>query len=209
MPVKCLTNDEYALLLDFADFEGERAEGKFFSSTAKVPSRQWYLGCRDVALICCLGEAGLRVGEVQCLVWSDLMLDHRCRRVLEINTLHRIKYVRTVPTSPRLVEAVERLHAAESIIWPWVKAWDGVWKTFSRGRELSRRALQSRISVLGLKAVGRRVWPHMLRHTFATRLLKVTDIRTVQMLLGHARLESTAVYTHPTLDDASAAVDQL
>ena len=209
MAIKCLTNDEYGQLLDFADFEGDRAEGKFFSSTALVPSRGWYLGCRDVAAICCMGEAGLRLGELHRLVWDDLLLSGRCRRVLEIDTLHRVKYVRSIPTSGRFMEAINRLYAAEQIIRPTVKSWESVWRSYARGRELCRRAIQSRISVLGLRSVGRRVWPHMLRHTFATRLLRVTDIRTVQMVLGHTRLESTAVYTHPTIQDAQAAVGQL
>lgn len=209
MGIKCLTSDEYNELLDFADFEGDRAEGKFFSSTATVPSRSWYMGSRDVAAICCMGEAGLRLGEVHRLTWNDLLLAGKCRRVLEVDTLHRVKYVRSVPTSGRFMEAINRLWAAERIIRPTAKEWESVWRTYARGRPLCRRWLQSRISVLGLRSVGRRVWPHMLRHTFATRLLRVTDIRTVQMVLGHTRLESTAVYTHPTIQDAQAAVGKL
>lgn len=56
------------------------------------------------------------------------------------------------------------------------------------------------------QAIGRAVWPHVLRHTYATQLLKFTNLRVVQILLGHKSLLSTMIYTHPTSADCSAAV---
>jgi len=54
------------------------------------------------------------------------------------------------------------------------------------------------------------VTPHVLRHTFAKHVLDAgEDLATVQRLLGHARLETTAIYTQPTARDLEVAVRRL
>jgi site-specific recombinase XerD len=54
------------------------------------------------------------------------------------------------------------------------------------------------------------VTPHVLRHTFAKQVLDAgEDLATVQRLLGHERLETTAIYTHPTARDLETAVRRL
>jgi integrase/recombinase XerD len=54
------------------------------------------------------------------------------------------------------------------------------------------------VSRYGQRAqLGRPIWPHMLRHTFATDLYRKTkDIRLVQKALGHSDLSTTMIYTH-------------
>ncbi|GAH69734.1 unnamed protein product, partial [marine sediment metagenome] len=51
--------------------------------------------------------------------------------------------------------------------------------------------------------------PHMLRHTFASKLMRVTSMRTVQELLGHSSITSTQIYTHPNEDDKKKAIKGL
>lgn len=68
----------------------------------------------------------------------------------------------------------------------------------ARGRPLTPQAFRLRLHALARRArIGRRITPHMMRHTAATLLLEGgVDIRFVQRLLGHASIATTQIYTH-------------
>jgi len=76
-------------------------------------------------------------------------------------------------------------------------------------RQLSQRDFQRIVKDISIEAIGRSVNPHVLRHTFATRLLQKSNLVIVQKLLGHVNIQTTQIYTHPNRDDFSSAIDSM
>jgi integrase/recombinase XerC len=75
---------------------------------------------------------------------------------------------------------------------------------------LGARGIQMQLTALG-QAAGVAVTPHVLRHTFATRLLREAgaDLVTVASLMGHASIATTQIYTQPGEADQIKAVEKL
>jgi|RhiMetStandDraft_4_1073278.scaffolds.fasta_scaffold50110_2 integrase/recombinase XerD len=102
---------------------------------------------------------------------------------------------RDVPLSPKLLEALReywRWKKPKIYLFPSTPGKRGVEEPMSDKvvwwavREAARRA-----------GITRKIGPHTFRHSFATELLEGgTDLRTIQLLMGHARLEDTTVYLH-------------
>jgi len=74
---------------------------------------------------------------------------------------------------------------------------------------LSPRDFQRICKEHSIKAIHRPIHPHILRHTFATRLLEKSNLRIVQMVLGHKHISSTQIYTHPSINAISEAMNQI
>ena len=75
--------------------------------------------------------------------------------------------------------------------------------------KIGRRALQNFVTKLGNKVLDKKVSFHTLRHGFATHFFnKTEDIRTLQMLLGHSRLDTTGIYAHVNPERALAKASE-
>ncbi|MBA7532822.1 Tyrosine recombinase XerS [subsurface metagenome] len=84
-----------------------------------------------------------------------------------------------------------------------------LFRTLYKNTRLGPRDFQNIMRRHSMKAFGRPCYPHMLRHTFATRLLQQTNLRIVQIALGHASIQNTQRYTHPSSGDMANAISKM
>jgi integrase/recombinase XerD len=148
-------------------------------------------GLRDKALISVLYATGLRVSELIALKLPNLHLDEGYLTCIGKGDKERIVPVGQDATDwvrRYLQEARPRL-AKKGSPWLFVNA---------RGGPLSRVGFWKLLKEYGIKAgIARDISPHVLRHSFATHLLdRGADLRAIQMMLGHADLSTTQIYTH-------------
>jgi integrase/recombinase XerD len=164
---------------------------------------------RDALIIRLMLQCGLRAGEVSGLrvenVWRAGFV-HPCVNLPRSSTKGHV--ARHVDMSEPLRDLVKRHIDDEQkkgrCMTP--DAWL-VTGQFQRGR-LRVSGIERLTAKISQAALGRTVHPHLLRHTYATILLKFTNIRVVQALLGHAKINTTEIYLHPTSEDSRLAVNQ-
>jgi integrase/recombinase XerD len=146
---------------------------------------QAVVGLRNRVALTTAYAAGLRIGEVARLKVAAI---DSGRMLLHIESAKGGKD-RYAMLSPRLLEILRAY---------WKRARPSLWLFPGQepGSHVSRGALQSACRAARQRArIGKRVTTHSLRHSFATHLLESgTDIRIIQVLLGHSHLETTARY---------------
>ena len=148
-------------------------------------------GLRDKALISVLYATGLRVSELISLKLPDLHLQEGYLTCIGKGDKERI-----VPIGQEATDWVQKyLAEARPKLVPKSSPWLFV---NARGGPLSRVGFWKLLKEYGLKAgITRNISPHVLRHSFATHLLdRGADLRAIQMMLGHADLSTTQIYTH-------------
>lgn len=157
---------------------------------------------RNLAILLTLRHTGLRVGELCNLRLGDVTLSERKGEVLVRGG--KGNKDRTVP----LNNDVRRALAAYRAVRPTVA--DDHLFVGQRGEPLKPQGVQQVVAKYARRAGLPEVTPHVLRHTFAKHVLDAgEDLATVQRLLGHERLETTAIYTQPTARDLETAVRRL
>ena len=168
---------------------------KRFERQAQAPV---WAAARDAAMMELFYSSGLRLNELAALNVDDVDTFSETVRVLgkgrkerivpvgqiALNALQQYRSEANVHSGPLFVSKLRKRMSARSI-WLMLK------------KHLSHTSIQLRVS------------PHKLRHSFATHLLdNGADLRSVQTLLGHAKLSTTQIYTHVTMERVKKAYDE-
>jgi len=151
-----------------------------------APDTTTPLGLRDRAMLELLYATGLRVSELVAVKTFEVNLDAGVVRVMGKGSKERL-----VPLGEEAVDWISTYAKARN------GKSDALFLT-SRGAGMTRQAFWHLIRRYGARAIpGKKLSPHVLRHAFATHLINHgADLRVVQLLLGHADISTTQIYTH-------------
>lgn len=188
-----LTGEELFLL-----FDELRKHSSSVTSTRRA--------LRNYTMALLMVDAGLRVGELVRLRFSDLFVNSTVVNTLLVRgDIAKSGKDRTVPLSERVRESLSQLYCLTPTLLS-----ANTWKSFFTGMTdyagITTRQVERIVRTAAVKSIGRPIHPHVLRHTFATRLMQRTNIRVVQELLGHSSVVSTQIYTHPNEEDKKQAI---
>lgn len=159
------------------------------------------LALRDHAILELLYAGGLRLSELIALNLQDIDWASR-----QLQVLGKGRKQRHCPFG----------RAAEVALKKWLKCRDDLVKAGEQalfisknGGRLSASSIRARIHKLCQeKGIEQRVYPHLMRHSFASHLLEASqDLRAVQELLGHAHLKTTQIYTHLDFQQLAKSYD--
>jgi integrase/recombinase XerD len=156
---------------------------------------------RDKLLLGLMYATGMRVSEVVRLRFVDVDFGRRCIAVRQ-GKGRKDREVMLPRSFESLLERLRQVHRPEDFLFP---STDGV------DRYVSPRTVQRAVRrACQLAEIGKPATCHTLRHSFATHLLESgTDIRFIQKLLGHLRLETTTLYTRLAVASGSRAASPL
>jgi integrase/recombinase XerD len=156
-----------------------------------APDRSTAAGLRDAAMLELLYATGLRVSELIRVRLDDLVMDAGFLRTMGKGSKERI-----VPFGDAARDAI--VAYVERGRPDFDSKNDPHLFLSVRGRPMSRQAFWMKIVRHARDAgIGSHISPHVLRHSFATHLLENgADLRSVQLMLGHADISTTQIYTH-------------
>ena len=160
----------------------------------RSPAARTWLEIRDRAILLTFFASGLRESELAALRLEDLDLDAGTAKVWDGKGGKDGMVLLSPPAIAALRCYLETPPPYQGRSTPHVFL-----NRWGRG-PLTRMAIYYRVSAIAEAALGRRVSPHVLRHSFATALVEGgADIRDVQVLMRHSSVDTTAIYIHTDL----------
>jgi len=150
------------------------------------------IATRDKAMLEVLYATGMRVSELVGLRLGDLKLDIGC-----LNAFGKGSKQRLIPLGEDALEFLQEYLQNGRLKLLKNSSSEEVFLN-ARGKKLSRQGFWKILRAYAIKAeIKQKVYPHMLRHSFATHLLENgADLRSVQTMLGHVDISTTQIYTH-------------
>ena len=157
-----------------------------------APDTRTAQGLRDRAMLETLYASGLRVSELVGLKTVQVSLDMGVVRVLGKGSKERL-----TPLGEEATDWIVRYQEEARAQLLGARRSDALFVT-ARGAAMTRQAFWALVKRYAVRAgIPRSVSPHTLRHAFATHLINHgADLRVVQLLLGHADISTTQIYTH-------------
>jgi len=169
----------------------------------QTPQGNTPLARRDKAILELLYATGMRVSELASLDLGQVDLKRKVIRVYGKGRKERLVFIGE--------KAKEALQAYLEVRPKLVRAFqEQALFLNARGGRLSPRSIERIVKKYGnLSGMYKNIYPHMLRHSFATHLLNQgADLRVVQELLGHVSLSTTQKYTHITVEKLMEIYDK-
>lgn len=158
---------------------------------------------RDLAIVELFYATGIRISELASLDLSSVNLESGFVRVLGKGRKERI-----VPVGRKAQQAL-RLYLEQRAELQGTKGEASAMFLNCRGGRMTSRGVRNVVYRATRNSGSGRKGPHVLRHSFATHLLDAgADLRTIQELLGHAKLSTTQRYTHVATDKLMEVYDR-
>lgn len=164
---------------------------------------------RNKSLFLLMLDAGLRVGETVRLCWLNFQVFGDSSSAIEVPAaISKSNVKRTIPCTSRLYHSLLThrshfpsldSHVSLEYMFPGTR----------QGSHLTSRQAHRIVSSVGSACLKMPVHPHLLRHTFATRMMRIAPLPVVQATLGHKSVQSTQIYVHPNSSDISSAISKL
>ena len=160
------------------------------------------LAIRDKAILELIYSSGLRLAEIISLDIDDIDFSDRV-----LTVTGKGKKTRSIPIGKYAIQAID----------DWLKNRQALTSNnkkalfiSNRGNRISPRSIQQRIKKWAIKqGLSTHVYPHMLRHSFASHILESSgDLRAIQELLGHADISTTQIYTHLDFQHLAQVYDE-